>query len=150
MTLALSACGFTMRGAASVPTEMERTYIAADNHHSHFYQGLRKELQAVGVVIVDSPLDATAEFSILKDDTGQRVMSVSGRNVPREFEVFYTVQYKLTSGENTLLELRQQTVLRDYTWDETLVLGKEHEQQVMRDALVDDLLRVIRIQLSAL
>jgi LPS-assembly lipoprotein len=129
---------------------MQRTYIAAEDRHSRFYQGLRRQLMASGVELVDSPLDATAEFSILKDDTGQRVLSVSGRNVPREFEVFYTVQYQLTSGENMLMEMRQQTLVRDYTWDETLVLGKEREQEVMRDALVDDLVRVILIQLSAL
>jgi LPS-assembly lipoprotein len=148
--LALSACGFEMRGAQSVPTEMERTYISANNRHSQFYQSLRRELQASGVEIVDTPVDSTAEFVILRDDTGQRVLSVSGRNVPQEFEVFYTVQYQLISGENTLMEIRQQTLMRDYTWDETLVLGKEHEQEVMRDALVDDLIRVILIQLSSL
>jgi LPS-assembly lipoprotein len=139
-----------MRGAQSVPTEMERTYISTNNRHSQFYQGLLRELHASGVEIVDTPVDSTAEFVILKDDTGQRVLSVSGRNVPREFEVFYTVQYQLISGENTLMEIRQQTLVRDYTWDETLVLGKEHEQEVMRDAIVDDLIRVILIQLSSL
>ena len=139
-----------MRGAQSVPTEMERTYISANNRHSQFYQSLRRELQASGVEIVDTPVNSTAKFVILKDDNGQRVLSVSGRNVPQEFEVFYTVQYQLISGENTLMEIRQQTLWRDYTWDETLVLGKEHEQEVMRDALVDDLIRVILIQLSSL
>ena len=139
-----------MRGVQSVPTEMERTYISAENRHSPFYQSLRRELSATGVEVVESPLDATAEFAILKDETGQRVLSVSGRNVPREFEVFYTVQYQLTSGETALMEIRQQTLVRDYTWDETLVLGKEREQEVMRDALVDDLVRVILIQLSSL
>lgn len=139
-----------MRGAQSVPVEMERTYISAENRHSPFYQTLRRQLRATGVEIVESPIDATAEFAILKDETGQRVLSVSGRNVPREFEVFYTVQYQLTSGETSLMEVRQQTLVRDYTWDETLVLGKEREQEVMRDALVDDLVRVILIQLASL
>ena len=41
--------------------------------------------------VVDSPGDATATFSILRDLPGERVLSVSARNVPREFEVFYTV-----------------------------------------------------------
>ena len=77
-----------MRGAQSVPREMARTYIATADRHSTFYHHLRRELHASGVEIVDSPIDATAEFAILKDETGQRVLSVSGRNVPREFEVF--------------------------------------------------------------
>lgn len=149
-TALLAACGFQMRGAQSVPPEMARTYIATADRHSTFYHRLRRELRASGVEIVDSPLDATAEFAILKDETGQRVLSVSGRNVPREFEVFYTVSYQLTAGETRLLEMRQQTLVRDYTWDETLVLGKEREQEVMRGAIVDDLVRVILIQLSSL
>ena len=146
----LAGCGFQLQGAFTTPAEMERTYIAAENRHSVFYQRLRRQLQASGVEIVDTPIEATAEFVILRDDTGQRVLSVSGRNVPREFEVFYTVQYQVVSGQNTVMEPRQQTLARDYTWDETLVLGKEHEQETMRDALADDLVRVILIQLDAL
>ncbi len=139
-----------MRGTQSVPAEMGHTYIAAENTHSPFYQQLRRDLAASGVEVVDAREDATAEFGILLDQTGQRVLSVSGRNVPLEFEVFYTVRYRLISGEKTLMETRQQTLVRDYTWDETLVLGKEHEQEVMRDAIVDDLVRIILIQLSSL
>ncbi len=111
---------------------MQRTYIAAENRHSLFYQHLRRELKTSGVEIVDTPVEATAEFDIMTDQTGQRVLSVSGRNVPLEFEVFYTVRYRLISGEKTLMETRQQTLVRDYTWDETLVLGKEHEQEQLR------------------
>ena len=133
-----------------MPAEMQRTYIAAENKHSLFYQHLRRELKTSGVEIVDTPVEATAEFDIMMDDTGQRVLSVSGRNVPLEFEVYYTVRYQLTSGEKTLMEPHQQTLFKDYTWDETQVLGKEHEQEAMRDAIVDDLVRIVLIQLSAL
>ena len=139
-----------MRGVQSVPSEMQRTYISTEHRHSRVYQRLLRELQASGVTIVETPVDATAEFAILRDDTGQRVLSVSGRNVPREFEVFYTVQYELISGESMLMARREQTLVRDYTWDETLVLGKEREQEVMREAIVDDLVRVVLIQLSSL
>ena len=61
---------------------------------------------------------------------GNAFLSVSARNVPREFEVFYTVFYSLRTEEETLLSTRSQTLTRDYTWDETLVLGKEKEEQI--------------------
>ena len=77
-----------------------------------------------GVEVVDSPADATAIFAIHIDDTDQRVLSVSARNVPREYEVYYTVSYSLQSGSDTLLTRRTQTRTNDYTWDETEVLGK--------------------------
>ncbi len=139
-----------MRGATSVPPEMARTYIAADDQRSHFYRQLRDSLRGAGVTVVESPADATATFTILSDITGQRVLSVSARNVPREFEVAYTVFYSVQSANATLLEPRSQTLTRAYTWDETEVLGKEKEEALLRDAIVADLVRIILIQLSAI
>jgi LPS-assembly lipoprotein len=145
-----AACGFQLRGATSVPPEMARTYIEAQDQHSLFYRRLRDSLRNAGVDVVDSPFDATATFSILSDIPGQRVLSVSARNVPREFEVFYTVFYSVRTEEGTLLEPRSQTLTRDYTWDETQVLGKEKEEELLREAIVDDLVRIVLIQLSAI
>lgn len=146
----LAGCGFQLRGAAQVPPEMARTYIDTQDRHSLFYRRLRDSLRNAGVVVVDSPLDATATFSILSDIPGQRVLSVSARNVPREFEVFYTVFYSVRTGSETLLAPRSQTLTRDYTWDETQVLGKEKEEELLRAAIVDDLVRIVLIQLSAI
>jgi LPS-assembly lipoprotein len=148
--LVLAACGFQMRGATSVPPEMARTYIATDDPRSLFYRRLRDSLRGAGVVVVESPFDATATFSILSDIPGQRVLSVSARNVPREFEVFYTVFYSVQAKDVTLLEPRSQTLIRDYTWDETEVLGKEKEEELLREAIVDDLVRIVLIQLSSI
>jgi LPS-assembly lipoprotein len=146
----LSSCGYHIRGNSDIPSDMQRTYIATEDRHSQFYQGLRREMKTSGIEVVDSPADATAIFTIYSDVTGQRVLSVSARNVPTEFEVFYIVSYSVESGQNSLLDRRTQTKVEDYTWNETLVLGKEQEQQQLRSAIVGDLVRVIMIQLSSL
>lgn len=146
----ITGCGFQMRGATSVPTEMSRTFIETTDRHSLFYRRLRDNFRSAGIELVESPLDASATFSIISDITGQRVLSVSARNVPREFEVFYTVMYSLKTEKESLLDPRSQTLIRDYTWNETQVLGKEKEEQLMREAIVEDLVRTILIQLSAL
>ena len=129
---------------------MQRTYIATPDRFSQFYRELRRNLQAVGVEVLESPEGATATLSILYDLTDQRVLSVSARNVPTEFEVFYTVRYSITSGGQSLLEPQDLTLTRDYTYDATLVLGKAHEEQLMRDAIVDDLVRIVLKQISAI
>ena len=139
-----------MRGASDLPPKMERTYIATEDRHSQFYQALRMELIQSDIEVVDSPADATAIFTIHHDVTRQRVLSVSARNVPTEYEVYYTVRYSVEVGQESLLDLRTQTLVQDYTWDETLVLGKEQEQQQLRKAIVGDLIRVVMIQLSSL
>jgi LPS-assembly lipoprotein len=146
----LSGCGFHLQGALTTPVEMERTYIAPVERNSQFHRELRLQLQAAGVELVDSVVDATAILTISIDDTDQRVLSVSARNVPTEYEVYYTIEYALDSGENSLLARQLLTLTLDYTYDETLVLGKAHEEAMIREAMVKDLVRVVLKQISAL
>lgn len=129
---------------------MERTYIATEDRFSPFYRELRKQLQANGMVLVDSAAEATATLVIHEDETGQRVLSVSARNVPTEYEVYYSVVYGVDSGENNLLPRRDITVTRDYTYDETLVLGKAREEALLRESIVADIVRIVLKQLGTL
>ena len=146
----LGACGFQLQGELNVPPEMERTYIDPFERNTQFHRELERQLLAAGVAVVDSPEDATAILTITADQTGQRVLSVSARNVPTEYEVFYTVEYALASGGETLLAPQDITFVRDYTWDETLVLGKAREEDLMREAIVTDLARTVLKQISTL
>lgn len=139
-----------MQGDSTVPSEMERTYISASDEYSIFYRKLKQQLQTKGVQIVGSPTEATAILSIYLDRTDQRVMSVSARNTPTEYEVFYLVEYSVDSGETNLQPRQLISLTRDYTYDETLVLGKAHEEEVLREAIVDDLVRTVLRQLGSL
>ena len=129
---------------------MQRTYIDAADHRSLFYRELRLALETAGVGLVDDASDATATFTISYDVTDQRVLSVSARNVPTEYEVHYTIQYALDSGEKNLLESQTLSLSRDYTYDATLVIGKAREQELLREAIVDDLVRIVLKQISTL
>lgn len=150
VALLVAGCGFHLRGAPDIPPEMARTYIDTDDRYSLFYRELTAGLEQAGVELVDSPEDATAELVIHTDDTGQRVLSVSARNVPREYEVYYTVYYSVVSGSSVVMEPQLKTLTRDYTYDETRVLGKAREEQLLREAIAEDLVRVVLLQLSSL
>ena len=129
---------------------MERTHIAADDRHSLFYRELRRQLQAAGMQLAEVPGEATATLTISKDETSQRVLSVSTRNIPTEFEVYYSIEYGVVSGDTNLLERQSISLTRDYTYDESLVLGKAHEEQLLREAIVKDLVRIVLKQLGTL
>ncbi len=146
----LSGCGFQLQGALTMPAEMQRTYLDPVDKHSLFHRELRLQLQAAGVELVDTPDNSTAILSIRIDETDQRVLSVSGRNVPTEYEVYYTVEYSLASGEKILLSPQDITLTRDYTYDTTKVLGKSREESVLREAVVEDLVRIVLKQISSL
>lgn len=149
LLLALTACGFQLSGAPQLPPQMARTYIDTPDRYSLFYRTLRRELRNAGVELVDSAAAANAVFSILSDETDQRVLSVSARNVPREYEVYYSVAYVVQSNDGLLLEPQRQTGTRDYTYDETRVLGKSREEELLREAIARDLVRIVLIQLSS-
>ena len=129
---------------------MEKTYIATDDRYSSFLRALEVELRAAGVDLVDAASDATATFTIVFDQTSQRVLSVSARNVPTEYEVYYTISYSLDSGSDTMMPLQTLTLTRDYIYDSTLVLGKAREEELLREAIVDDLVRIVMKQISTL
>ena len=70
--------------------------------------------------------------------------------MPTEYEVYYTVEYSIASGEKVLLSPRDITLTRDYTYDTTKVLGKSREEAVLREAVVKDLVRTVLKQISSL
>jgi LPS-assembly lipoprotein len=148
--LLLSGCGFQLQGAFTVPAGMERTYIATDDQYTLFYRELRRSLQQSGMQFAETPADATAVLSIHLDRTDQRVLSVSARNVPTEYEVYYSVQYSVDNGDENLLSRQFLNVTRVYTYDETLVLGKAREEDMLREAIVNDLVRIVMKQLGTL
>ena len=148
--ISLTACGFHLQGAFTPPPGMEPTYIATGDRNSLFYREFTEQMIAAGVNLTDSEADSASSFTILADETGQRVLSVSARNVPTEYEVFYVITYSLGSGASGLMPQQTLTLTRDYTYDSTLVLGKAREEELLRDAIVEDLVRIVMKQISTL
>lgn len=146
--LCLAGCGFQLQGPPTMPDGMERTFVDTPDRHSPFYRALRRELLAAGIELVEREAEASAVFTVYLDDTDQRVLSVSARNVPTEYEVYYTVEYGVTSGSTTLLDVQDLTLTSDYTYDSTLVLGKAREEETLRVALARDLVRIILKQIA--
>jgi LPS-assembly lipoprotein len=147
--LLVSGCGFHLRGDVTYPAAMATTYIDANDRYTRFYRQLRDSLRAGGVKLTSDPNAATAVVRILQDETGERVLSVSARNTPREFEVYYVVRYALDLGGRQALAPQELVLNQDYTYDETLVLGKSAERELIKDALARDLVGVVTRRFSS-
>lgn len=144
-----AGCGFQLQGRESLPPVLAQTYVSTEDEYTEFHRALVSALAVRGIEVTDDPARASAVIEILRDETGQRVLSVSARNVPREFEVYYTVRYLVRTSEGTVLEPQFLTLTQDYTWEETEVLGKRREEDVLRSALIRDLVRQVMRQLAA-
>lgn len=150
LTGLLAGCGFRLQGVGAFPDSMAQTHIAAADTYTEFYRGLRDALEQGGVEVVGSVVAADTVIRIEEDRTGQRVLTVSGRNVPTEFDVFYTVTYSVWVDGAEALPSRTLIKRQDYTYDATQVLGKNREEQVLREAVAAELVRQVTQQLARL
>jgi len=146
----LAGCGFRLRGTESFPPEMSTTYLDAGDRFSPFYRHLSKELDNRGLKVVSNPIDAGAVIRIQEDSSGQRVSAVSARNIPQEYDVFYTVRYSVWIDGQEALTTQRLTRRQVYDFDATEILGKSLEEQVLIDALADDLVQQLVVQLVTL
>jgi LPS-assembly lipoprotein len=148
--LAAQGCGFHLQGTGTLPAAMTRTYVDTDRPHSEFLSTLTDVLRQRGAEVLARPDDGAAVLDITLDETGQRVLSVSARNIPREYEVFYAVRFSLRVGPDSLISDESLVVTRAYTYDETQVLAKAAEEQILRRALAEDLARRVLQRIQAL
>lgn len=149
--LSLAAgCGFHLRGQAPLPPALATPYLEAGDHYTALYSALKTRLRAAGARLATNPATASAVIHLQVDDSGRELLSVSGRNTPGEYEVFYAVEYSVSGGERELLARQQLRLTRDYSYDESTVLAKEHEEQSLRTALADELAGLIVMRLAAL
>jgi LPS-assembly lipoprotein len=150
MPLALSACGFSVRGAPDIPPNMTAVYIDSQNRYSEFYASLVTKIRSTELKLTKTPAEADTIIRILRDETGQRTLSVSGRNVPNELELYYIIQFAIFIEGKEALAPTQLIRTRDYTFDETLVLGKAREEEGLRRAIADDLVGMVVQHIGAI
>ena len=142
-------CGFQMV-AAPLDDDARRIYLQTSSPYSVFSRTFSREVRQRGGELVQSAEDADLTLRILEDSTGQRVLSVSARNIPREYEIFYVLQYSANARNGNSLTNQSLDLQRSYTYDETLVLGKRKEETVLREALAEDLVRQVLRRLESL
>lgn len=147
-TLLLAGCGFHLEGRVPLPAPIRRPYIEAQDQQSDFVQSLRRQMLISGAHPVDSPGPATAVVHILDDNVMRRVLSVSAQNRPTEYQVVYTVRFSVTAGGRELLPPQQVSSMRTYSFDESLLLAKEHEEAILQQAMGQDLADIVMRRLS--
>jgi LPS-assembly lipoprotein len=150
LAVSLTGCGFHLEGRRPLPASMKTAYVQAIDMQTDFAQSLRKALLTSGSRPPSDKKTASSIVNIIKDDVVRRTLSVSAQNKPNEYEITYTVRFSVTAGDQELLAPQDISATRSYSFDETRLLAKEHEESILRQAMAHDLAdRVIR-QLSSL
>ena len=152
MCAVLAGCGWRLQGAEQLPQSMAVIRIDTADTYSDFFREMRGQLQAAGATVQNSngTAPAPAVMQVHRDETGQRVLSVSARNTPEEYEVYYRVEYSVQVGGAEIIPRQELQLTASYSYDSRIVLAKQHEQQGMQQALARELAAVVMRRLSTL
>jgi LPS-assembly lipoprotein len=146
----LAGCGFHLQGVSHLPPAFATTAVVAADRYTDFNRALGDALRVSGSSVVGDAHGAGAAVDVLGDENGQRVLSVSANNTPTEYEVYYTIRYRVRVGEREVLPPQVLTLTREYSFDTAAVLAKEHEQEAIRGALARELAALVMRRLTAL
>src|SRR5262245_1290561 len=89
LVLALTACGFRLQGHEPLPELLWNAQVVAQDPQTDFVQGLRRALITSGGKLTENKDTATGTVRIRKDAVTRKILSVSGNNTPREYEITY-------------------------------------------------------------
>ena len=106
LALAASGCGFQLQGRTPLPPALTNTYVVAGDQQTDFVQGLRKALITSGSKLASRGEDSTGTVRIITDSVTRKILSVSANNVPREYEITYTVEFSVSAPGKELLPIQ--------------------------------------------
>lgn len=150
-TLLVAACGFQLRGTATLP--FNSMYVQAAPTSLLATQLKRTVLVGTGTRIAERPEQAEVILQITNELQEKQILSLSGGGRVSEFELRYRVSFRLTDAKNREHIPANEIVLRrDFSYTDDQALAKQSEEALlfrdMRDDAVSQLVR--RLQAAKL
>jgi len=146
----LAGCGFHLQGSSPLPAGSRNIHLSSPDQLTPFAVELRRAIERAGGRIAATSSDADLVVRIRGDRSGRRVLSVSARNTPQEYEIYYNVEYSVDRGGQEIVELQPLELVRNLNFDETQVLAKDREEVMLRDAMARDLALLVMRRLESL
>jgi LPS-assembly lipoprotein len=146
----LAGCGFHLQGSGSLPEGMRKFYVITADEVTPFAVELRRAIERSGGELTGTSAEADTVVRIQRDRSGRRVLSVSARNTPQEYEIFYSIEYSVDRGGKEVLELQPLEMIRNLSFDETQLLAKDREETIIRESMAKDLAMLVTRRLESL
>jgi len=143
LLLGTAACGFQLRGTASLPFET----IYVPNATSGIALEIKRSIQAgTNARVVDDAKAAAAQLQFLEESRRKDILSLTAAGRVSEYRLFYQVRFRVSDskGSDFLAPVSIQ-LFRDMSFDDSQVLAKEAEEQLLfRDMQSDMAQQVLR------
>lgn len=150
-TLLLAACGFQLRGTATLP--FSSLYVQAAPTSVFATQLKRAVLAGSGTRIAERPEEAEVILQIIGEQQEKQILSLSGGGRVSEFLLRYRVSFRLTDSKNREHIPASEIVLRrDYAYNDSQALASESEEAILyRDMRKDAVSQLLwRLQAAKL
>ena len=148
LSIALSACGFHLRGQLPLPESVNVIYVDAEP--SDFTNDLKNSLRSSGAQLVDSPAQAKAILQIADEFAERQVLMLNTDSRATAYTLFYSVKFLVANNEQELLKegiLKEQ---RNYSLDPGQATLQENQERELLEEMYKELaLKMVR-QIGAL
>jgi LPS-assembly lipoprotein len=146
--LLLSACGFQLRGTASMP--FDSLYVQAAPTSQLATQIKRAVRSGSGTRIADRPEQAQVILQIVNELQEKQILSISGGGRVSEYQLRYRVLFRLTDGKSReFIPASEITLKRDYSYSDDQALSKDSEEALLYGDMRNDAVRQLVRRLQA-
>ena len=148
VTLLLAACGFQLRGAYTLP--YESLHIALPDA-SVIGAGLKRQIRAGGGTRLVEKEEAQAILLQVTELRERQILSLSASGRVREVRLRFRYAFRVVDPKGSdLVQTTGIEITRDLTYDDSAVLAKEQEEQVLWRDMENDLVQQILRRLSTI
>jgi LPS-assembly lipoprotein len=144
----VTACGWRLQGETHLPAIFATMRIESEDAYSDFYRELQRSLVASGAQVAATGDAARAVVKVRRESAGQRVVAVSARNTPEEFQVFYDVDYSVAIDGVDIGSVDHIELTANYSYGSSAVLAKQREQHRIQQALARELASIVLRRLA--
>jgi LPS-assembly lipoprotein len=148
LSVLLSACGFQLRGAYSLPFD---TLYIAQPEVSELRAVIKRNVEAsTQTRIVDDAKAAQATLMVLVDAPVKKIMSLNSAGRVREYQLErnFTFQVADATGK-VFLPPSTIRIAREMTFDDAALLSKEGEEVLLWRDIQNDLVQQLMRRLAA-
>lgn len=144
--LYLSACGFHLRGEATVPFS---TIFVSGPSGTSLTRSLTRVLASSKVKLVGRQEDAEVALIILNDTREKTILSLSGAGRAQEYELRERVSFRIVTAKEADLPASEIVTLRTISFNDAQVLAKESEESLLYRDMENDTVQQLLRRLQA-
>ncbi|OGA24383.1 MAG: hypothetical protein A3I01_10885 [Betaproteobacteria bacterium RIFCSPLOWO2_02_FULL_65_24] len=146
--LVTAACGFQLRGQATLP--FETLYVAIPDISLMGTELKRNIIAGTRTKLVNDPALAQATLSVTAEDRGKTILSLDSAGRVREFQLRYRLSFRVHDGRGRdYLPQTEIRLTRDISFNDAQVLAKESEELLLFRDMQSDMVQQILRRLAA-